>query len=435
MAYGDDIDALGADHRWDFDGNSLDSIGAANGTDASITYADGALTKDATNCMTTNAIAGDRITLPTTTTINNSAQTRKAVAGWVEFTTFNAHPIRIYGEGIESTVFQFVMGYGNSLIFECTEPTNFPTGLQVFGPTLVPNRVYHLCGIFLGNGEANEIKLFVDGVEQSDADPVNRQPATASLDSRGVGEFGDPAGTVGIGGGIVIQQAAVNGRYQHWCAWGDEADADLTDSEVRVTLFERGALADFTVSTDTVGAMQTALDAITDTQGNAPCCIEIEAVTGGGDFTLTSDKTFDSLASIHFRYNGTADTLTVVNVDGDQQGDASIGSAPFGGSIVIATRQTLTITVVDLVTNSPISGARAFIITDTGGDLPVDTEIMNGATNGSGVATATHDFTTNQPIIAKVRHGSGSPNYKTGVVAGPLTSTPLNTIVLMVKDE
>jgi len=434
MAYGNDIDGLGADHRWDLDGNANDSIGTATGTNAGGIFTGPALTKDATNSWEGNNFT-DRVTLPTVTTINNSAQARKAVCGWVEFTEFSPHPVRIYGEGTNTTCFQFCMGYGNNLTFECTEPTNFATGLQIFGPPLVPNRVYHICGIFLGNAQGNEIKLFVDGIEYTNADPLDRQPNTASLDSRGVGVFGDPAGTTGLGGAVIIQQCVTNGRYQHWAAWGDEADANLTDSEIRDTLFERGALADFSIPSSLEATMQISLDAIADAQGDAPCCIEIEAVTGGGDFTLTSDKTFDPLASIHYRYNGTAGELTIVNIDDTQQGNASIGSAPFGGSIVIATRQTLTVTVKDAADFSAISGARVYIEADTGGDLVAGTEIMNTTTNVSGLATVSHDYTTDQPIIARVRKGSTSTYYKENIIGGPLTSTALNETVLLVPDE
>lgn len=432
MTITSDIAALGADHHWDFDGDSLDQIGAVNGTDISVIYTDGAITREQTNCMTTDALT-DRVTLATTTEINNSAQARKAVMGWFETTAFQAPPTRIYGEGNQTTAFQFCMGFGNNLIFECIEPTNFPLGLQVYGPPLVPNRVYHLCGIFLGNTQGNEVKLFVDGVEQFNADPANRAPGTASLDARGVAEFADPVGTTGLGGGVILQQAPRNGRYQHWATWGDEVDADLTDSEIRVTMFERGALAEETISTGTIGAMQTALDALTVANPNAACNVEIEAVTGGGDFTLTSDLTFDALASIHFRYNGTADMLTIINVSG---GDASIGAAPFGtGNIVIATRQTLTITVRDLVTNAAIAGARCYIEAAAGGDLPVGTEILNDITNGSGIITVIHDFTNDQPIVGRVRISTTSPRYKTGVIGGPLTSTALNQTVLLVRDD
>ena len=432
MAYGDDIDGLGADHRWDFDGNSNDAVGSANGTNTSVIFTDGAITEDATNCMTTNAIAGDRVTLPTTTTINNAAHARKAVAGWIEITEFSPHPVRIYGEGTNTTCFQFCMGFGNQMIFECTEPTNFATGLQVFGIAAVPNRVYHLCGIFLGNSNGNEVKFFIDGVEMTGAEPSDRQPDTASLDSRGVGEFGDPVGTTGLGGGVVLQQAGTNMRFQHWCTWGDEADADLTDTEVRETLFERGALADETIATNTEANMQTSVDALPASIGNVPCCIEVNAVTGGGDFELTSDTTFDALASIHVRYNGTADTLTWINTG---VGAATIGSAPFGGTLVIKNRQTLTVTVLSATTKLAISGARVYIEADTGGPETAGTVLMNTTTNGSGVATATYDYSADQPIIGRVRKGTSSTYYKTAVVPGPLTVSPLDVTVLMVPDE
>jgi hypothetical protein len=307
-------------------------------------------------------------------------------------------------------------------MFEATEPTNFPTGLQIYGPPMVPNRAYHLCGIFSGNGHDNEVKFFVDGVEMTDADPSDRAPDTASLDSRGVGEFGDPAGTTGMGGAIVLQQAGRNCRYNQWAAWGDEADALLTDTEVRETLFERGALAEETVSTDTEANMQTAIDAIGPAMGDAALNIEVEAVSGGGDFELTVDQVHDPLASLHVRYNGTADELTVINVSG---GNTSIVSAPFGGTIVVKSRQTLTVTVLDAFSQAPVQNARAYIEADTGGPLTAGDLIMSELTNASGVATVTFDYESDQPIIAYVRKQTSAPFYKQNSIAGPLTSDHL----------
>lgn len=430
MAYRDEIATLGADHHYPFEDDSLDEIGAVNGTDTSVIYTEAAIAEDASNCMSTNAFT-DRVTLATTTEINNSAQARKAVCGWYMASVFQPPPIRIYGEGNNVTVFQFCMGFGNNLIFECAEPTNFPTGLQIYGPALVPGRAYHLCGIFLGNTQGNEIKLFVDGVEIFNADPFDRQPDTVSLDARGIPEFGDPVGTSGLGGGVVIQQAAINGRYNHWATWGDEADADLTDTEVRDILFEQGALADNTVETAILATMQADLDAIGPTMPNAALNIEVEAITGGGDFTLTADQIFDSLASCHFRYNGIADTLTIVNVSG---GDASIISAPYGGTLTLKTRQTLTVTVLDATTKSPISGALCHIKADTGGPETEGTILMETTTNGSGVATATYDFESNQPIIGKALKGSESTTYKPNNIPGPLTADPLNVTIFLVLD-
>ena len=340
MAYRDDISALGADHHWDFDGDSLDQIGSVNGTNTSISFSDSAIAEDATNCARTDGL-GDRVSLATTTEINNSAQARKAVCGFFETTAFQAPPTRIYGEGDNLTCFQFVMGFGNSIMAEVVEPTNFPEGLQIYGPTIVPNRVYHLCAIFSGNAHDNEFKFFVDGVEQLDADPSDRAPDTADLNARGVAEFADPAGTAGIGGGVVLQQAGRNCRYQHWATWGDEADALLTDDEVREELFEKGTLANETISSGTESAMQTSLNAIdNEEKGNHPCCIRIEGNTGDTDFTLDCTAiTYDPLASIHVQYMGTATLTWRDDIDSDTQ----IFSTPNGGTVVVERETSLTL--------------------------------------------------------------------------------------------
>lgn len=435
MAYSDDITALNPDHLYTFDGNSNDSVGSANGSNTTISFTNAAIARDATNCATTTALTS-RIDIPSTTDINGSLS-QKTVAGWYQTTALQTSLVGIYregGDGVSTPLWQLVLCLGNTLMYEAIDSFI----VQVVGSDpLVANRTYHICATFEGSSNANEIKLYIDGVQQTIENPDPPAPGSASIGSRSQPQFGDASGYYsGIGGAQILGglSAAVDGKYQYWATFSG-SDAVLTDNEIRQTLFERGALADFTISTDTEANMQTALDAITDSQGNSPCCIEVEAVTGGGDFTLTSDKVFDSAASIHFRYNGTSDTLTIVNIDDTQMGNASIGAAPFGGSITIVDRQTLTVTVKDLDTNTAISGARVFIKADTGGPLAAGTVIMNTTTNGSGVATATFDYTSDQPIIGYVRKGSSSTYYKEQSISGPLTSTALNATVLMEVDE
>ncbi len=62
MAYGDDIDGLNADHRWDLDGDATDAIGTADGTNSGGVFTGTAITEDATNSWFGDALA-DRITL------------------------------------------------------------------------------------------------------------------------------------------------------------------------------------------------------------------------------------------------------------------------------------------------------------------------------------------------------------------------------------
>lgn len=580
---------LGADHHWDFDGDSLDQIGSVNGTNTSVLFTDGAIAEDATNCVTTNA-STDRVSIPTTTDINNSAQDRKVVCGWFETTAIQTPPRQIYSEGDNTTNFQFLLAYGNNAMFEVTEPTNF--NIQVYGPVLQPNRVYHLLGLLRGNTQGNTVDFYVDGVKQTLKEPTDGQPDNVSLDSRGVAEFGDAASTSGSGEQIIVLTAPINGRWNHWATWSGATIESLTDTVIRDDLFEKGALPDVTITSGTESAMQTTLDTYADTvRGDAPLCIRVPANTGDTSFTLELDNiTFDPLASIHVQYTGTA-TLTLVNTNGS---DCSITSVTNGGTITVATEQTLTVTVRDAAggdtesvdtyyfdgsdaaaldegsdwsnvtnfddgdidtdasvtkagststlkiegTNAPSSGgtitqvrariygfttdddircsiytdglaetigsgsaaflpstegwsnydtlttptggwswaklqalearliynsgnpvasgtsqasrveievtsgasdaienARVYIEADTGGDLTAGTEIMNAATNSSGVATATFQYTSDQPVVGRVRKGTASTYYKTSALPSTLTATPLNTTVLMVEDE
>ena len=430
MAYSDDIAALGADHHWDFDGDSTDQIGSANGTDTSVLYTSSAIAEDATNCAETDAVT-DRISIPTTTDINNSAQSRKAVGGWFMATAIQNPPKNIYGEGDATQAFRFILGWGNNLVFEVDDPS---FTLQIFGDTyLEVNRAYHMLMIFEGNGYGNELRAYLDGVEQLEASPADRQPDAATLTARSVAEFGDPAGTVAVGGTAVILIAPINGKWNHWATWDGE-DAVLTDTEVRETLFERGALAGVTISSGTESAMQTALDAYSaTTRGNAALCIEVEAVSGGGDFTLDIDDiTFNALASIHIRYNGTADTLTLRNINGS---NCSIVSAPFGGSIEVFTEVTVTVTVQDVTDSSDIENARVYLLAGAGGDLTEGTLITSSLTNSSGIVTFSFDYSSDQPVVGYARKGTTTPLYVEGVIGGTITEDGLTLTVLLIPDE
>lgn len=423
MAYGDDIDALNPSHRYILSADANDSTGSANGTNTGGVFTGSQICEDTTNSYVTNG-TGDRISLPTTSTINNAAQTRKAVCGWFMATSIQTPPKRIYGEGNNSTTFQFVMAYGNNSMLEIVEPTNFT--IQIYGVVFQPNRVYHLCGIFEGNGFGNEARYYVDGVEQTLAEPTNRQPDTADLNSRGVGEFGDPAGTVGVGGDVVVLNAPVNGQYAQWAIW-DGADAVLTDIEVREELFEKGALPEVTISSGTEVVMQTSLDAEADTVGiDSPLDIRINQVTGDGDLTLSLDnRIFNPLSSIHIQYMGTG-TLTIRNTNGS---NASIGSTPNGGTIEFVTPVNVQVTCRDAADNSVIEDARVYVVDGS------QNVIVNGLTNVSGVVSATYDYSSDLAVTGVTRKGSASPYYKQGVIGATITENGLNITILMIKDE
>jgi hypothetical protein len=160
----------------------------------------------------------------------------------------------------------------------------------------------------------------------------------------------------------LVQVSPVTGIYNYW-AFFDGNEADLSATEVRQELFEKGALPDTTVTSGSQSAMQTQINALASSvRPNKPLCIRINAVSGDGNFTLSANNiTFDPLASIHIQYMGTG-TLTWINNNGS---NASIGSTPNGGTVTFQNPKT--ITVNDLIAGSEVRIYEAGTTTELGG--------------------------------------------------------------------
>jgi len=416
MAYGSDIDALGNAHRYILSADANDSVGTNHGTNSGGVFTGVKICEDTTNSYLTDGV-DDRIVLPSITTINNSAQSRKAVCGWFSATGIQNPPKNIYGEGDATQSFRFILGWGNNLVFE-VDSASFT--LQVFGDTpLEVDRPYHLCMVFEGSGYGNEIRAYLDGVEQLNAEPTNRQPASATLTARSAGEFGDPAGIVAVGGTEVILLAPINGQYAQWAMF-DGTNAVLTDTEIREELFEKGATPTVTITN------QAGLDALADTvRANSPLCILVNVA---GSISLSADNvTFDPSASIHVQYNGTG-TLTWTNSNG---ANASIGSTTSSGTIVFTEDVTVSVTCLDATDGTPIEDALVYVVDSSAG------VVINTLTNPSGIATGTFGYISDDVIssVSKVRKGTASPYYKTSPITGTIKSTGLTTTILMIGDE
>lgn len=332
MAYSDDINALNPSHAWSFDGNANDRIGSANGTNTGGLFTGSGLCEDVSGYWTCNSI-NDHIDIPDTTTING-VQDRVAFAGWFEVTGTQNPPKRVFGVG-GSSAMQIILGWGNALMFEVASAGSPSFGpLQIFGDVdLENNRPYHLCCVFEGSAYGNEFRAYLDGVEQLNAEPGNRQPNATQLPARtDFGKLGvDGIASTYVGGTAVVLLSPIEGQYNEWAVWNG-ANAQLSDTEIREELFEKGAKDDVTITN------QSGLDALADTvRPNKPLCIRVDVA---GSIDLTADNvTFDPLASIHVQYTGTG-TLNWTNTNGS---NASIGSTPNGGTINFINPATLTV--------------------------------------------------------------------------------------------
>lgn len=91
--------------------------------------------------------------------------------------------------------------------------------------------------------------------------------------------------------------------------------------------------------------------------------------------------------------------------------------------------------ITNITTNAydyTVSGTPA---TPATGTITATAQIMSGTTNASGILTASLEFSSNQPVIGKVRRATTGTKYKTGTIIGTINSTGLNTTVLLIADE
>ena len=344
MTYLTDLLTLSPDHLWDFDGDFVDSVNGANGVNAGFTVV-GNIVEGVSNSVRCNTV-NDRVTVANTATITGAFD-RKAIGGWVRLSALQLPPKSIYREGTTGTQLNFVLWAGNNLMLDVVSGTDV---FQAYSNNvLVPNRTYHVFAKVEGTSYGNSFALYVDGVKQGLTEPASGVLGVATIAGRGDPTWGDPAGGTEVGNATVLLNGPETCRYQYWAGF-IAGPAQLTDTEIREVLFEKGAFPSEIITTGTEAQMQTQLDTLASSvRGDQPLNIKIEPVNGGGDLTLIADNiTHNPLASIHVQYTGTG-TLTYINNNGS---NASITSTPNGGTIAVVTPANLTVS--PLIANTEV---------------------------------------------------------------------------------
>ena len=104
---------------------------------------------------------------------------------------------------------------------------------------------------------------------------------------------------------------------------------------------------------------------------------------------------------------------------------------------VVAGQKTLTIKVIDAITQSPIQNSRVYVTADAGGPLAQGTVLIDKVlTDSNGEVSDTRSYASSQPISGVVRNASSSPFYKTGTINGTVSSTADTSLtILLITDE
>lgn len=341
----------GPDHYWTFQDTYVDEIGGATanaaGTGGTPTF-DAAthLVKGDTHSLLLNS-ASDSIRPDNQTTMNDAALSRRYVGGWIMFDRISQTLAVVWEEGGAVNNMALLNGFGNNMMFQIADAAEDYVQLYMDVP-LAPNRPYHFLAKFHGSGfDGGQCAVYLDGVKQSrtDGNPWEQPELDSHTGSITWGQVGGESLKVGDDRGVdattISFPSPVACNYAHWYSWSDSTLNEASD--IRVTLFEKGAPAAVTISTDTQANMQTALDAYADTvRPDWPCCIEV-ANCLDGDFDLTLDNiTFDPLASIQIRYVG-ASTLTLTTANGSSLDPTKLAT-PYGGTIIVNNPALLTLT-------------------------------------------------------------------------------------------
>ncbi|MGV6830299.1 MAG: LamG-like jellyroll fold domain-containing protein [bacterium] len=342
MAYRDDIIALGANHLYPCDGDVNDIIGTLNFVNTGGVFTGLQICEDITNSYVTNG-TNDSALAASDPSVQD-VLVDYCYSLWFQTDRIQQPPSRIFGDGGQTVNNSFFLGFGNSIVAEADcDPSVIQVGSDI---AIVPNRSYLLSLVFrdIGGG-SSQLEFYVDGVSQGTQDVSD-----TSSSGRGGMRIGGVTNTTSytIGGSAFLLVSPVNGYYAMLSTFTGVNVP--TTTQIREELFEKGALPGTTILSGTESAMQAQLDLLASTtRPNEPLNIRIEAVTGDGDLTLTSDNiSHDELASIHIQYMGVG-TLTWINTNGS---NSSIGSTPNGGTINFVNPAILTVS--PLITGSEV---------------------------------------------------------------------------------
>ena len=429
------IRGLKPDHLYLFNNSYDDEINGSHATQSVVgspTFETEPLCKTSTHSLQLNGLDDKRECPDSEWTNITNLLSERYIFAWVTFDRLHKLPVAFWEEGGGVNNFYFIIGFGNTLLANVADSSKFFKVQAFSNNKLTINRTYLVAMKFSDGDGDGEFVMDIDGIEQ-DITEGNPITATGGMSTHsGDRCIGKPDGALDTGDTDITYQGAIGTKIDYHGTFSDVGGgAPLTTTE-RKELFTRGAIPTLIISTDTEANMQIALDAIKDTvRGDVALAIEIEEVSGGGDFELTSDNiTFNPRGSIDIRYTG-SDELTWINKNG-----ASIDAGKIvalNGTVVVQETTQLSFTVNDNL-GDPLTGYewRLYTVTAVGS--------LAGAVAIDGEETATvssqsygYIYSTSQVVAIQILTTIGD-DFIEDVQYATLTANNQDVIINLDKD-
>lgn len=257
---------------------------------------------------------------------------------------------------------------------------------------------------------------------------------SATYDFSGLSVIG--AGTITLNRAITINELTIN-NYSTI----DASSATLSNCTITGTPTGNDSIT-LTGSTVT----NCSIDVTGVSSGNRWCSVSSPVIFSGCTFTgsastghtirITTPGTYSFSGNIfnNFGANG-SNSAAIFN---DSGGSVTLnitggGSTPTvrngtSASTTVNNAVIITITVKD-ESNNNVQNARVAVYKSS--DM---SEIMNGLTNASGVASTSYNYTVDTPVTIRIRKSSATPKFIPINTTGTVTTSGLNTTITFIKD-
>ncbi len=350
LPYTDVIKSLtnAPDHYHTFNNTYDDEVGglAANSQNSSGTsgFVATPLTRNRTHAWRPQDTVADLEMTDSPFTNVTNLHRRRFIGGWINIPEIPLDPKGIWEEGGGVNNLYIVIGFGGKILCNVADSSN---GWKLQGYSdilLTPGRTYHVGLLFGGQLDDDGCFCYIDGVRQSvnDGAPTSTTMATHSGDW----SYGRPDGNLDTGGTDIQYPAWPDLLYNDWATWSNTGNDIPPDSDIRVEIFEKGAVETVNIASDTPANMQLAVDALSgNNYADETLAIRVSKPSGGGDLDLDFDNiTFGDRTSIQVMWMGsTGQTLTITNRNGSNVEESKCSTA-YGGSLTVVNPATLTLT-------------------------------------------------------------------------------------------